>query len=141
MVVFSFNRFVIFWQEGVSQFFITVHQYDRIHIVRFPDFAEGVQFCGMMERYDIIVRHFLIFLIEGLDEVDIFRDRGDDDDVCSGQILFMESFAEEVRIKLQRLLDELLGERILFDKIIGLVPVLHDSVILVHLLEGAHSQI
>ena len=38
----------------------------------------------MMERHDIIVRHLLIFFVEGIDEVDIFRDRGDDDDIRSG---------------------------------------------------------
>jgi len=53
-----------------------------------------------MEGDDIIIRHFLIFLVESLDEVHVFRDRGDDDDVRSGKILFMEPFAKELRIEL-----------------------------------------
>lgn len=71
-------------QEGVSQFLVAVHQYYCIHIVRFPDLAERVQFLRMMERHDVVVRHFLVFFVEGLDEVDVFRDRGDDDDIRSG---------------------------------------------------------
>ena len=88
------------WQKGVSYFLVAVHQYYCIHIVRLPDLSEGIQFLGMMEGDDIIIRHFLIFLVESLDEVHVFRDRGDDDDVRSGKILFMESFAKELRIEL-----------------------------------------
>lgn len=53
----------------------------------------------------------------------------------------MEPFAEELRIELQRLLDQILRQRILFDEIIGLVPVLDDAVIFVHLLERRHSEV
>lgn len=49
-----------------------------------------------MEGDDIVVRHLLILFIEGLDEVGVFRDRGDYDDIGSGQVLFLESFAEEL---------------------------------------------
>ena len=95
----------------------------------------------MMERDHIVVRQFFIFVVEGLDEVDVFRDRGDDDDVRSGQSFFVESFAEKLRIELQRLFDELFGERILLDEIIGLVPILDYSVVFVHLFQCAHPEI
>lgn len=93
----------------------------------------------MMERYDVVVRHLLILFIEGLDEVDVFRDRGDDDDVGSGEVLFMEPFAEQLRIELQRLFDQPFRQWIGLDEIVGLVPVLDDAVIFVHLLERTHS--
>lgn len=95
----------------------------------------------MMERHDIIVGHFFILFVEGLDEVDVFRDRGDDDDIRSDKILFMKSFAEKLRIKLQRLFDEIFCKRILLDEIVGLIPILDDSVVFVHLFQCAHSQV
>ena len=88
----------------------------------------------MMERDDIIIRHFLILFVECLDEVDVFRDRGDDDDVRSGKILFVEPFAEQLWIELQRLLDQSFRQRIRLDEIVCLVPVLDDAIIFVHLL-------
>ena len=54
----------------------------------------------MMERNDEIVRQFFIFFVEYLDEVYVFRDRGNDDDISSDQIFLIESFTEELRIKL-----------------------------------------
>ena len=94
-----------------------------------------------MERHDIIVGHFFVLFVEGLDEVDVFRDRRNDDDIRSDKILFMKSFAEKLRIKLQRLFDEIFCKRILLDEIVGLIPILDDSVVFVHLFERAHSQV
>ena len=54
----------------------------------------------MMERYDIIIGGFLIFLVESLDEMHVFRDRRNDDHVRSGKIFFMKPFAEELRVEL-----------------------------------------
>lgn len=95
----------------------------------------------MMERDDIIVRHFFIFFVECLYEVDVFRDRGDDDDISSDKILFTESFAEHLRIELQGIFDQPFRQRIGLDEFIGLIPVLDDTVVLVHLLQCTHSQV
>ena len=95
----------------------------------------------MMERHDEIVRQFFIFFVEYFDEVYVFRDRRNDDDVGSDQIFFIESFTEELRIKLQRLFDQVSRKRIRLDEIVGLVPVLYDTVVFVHLLQCAHSQV
>ncbi len=53
----------------------------------------------------------------------------------------MESLAEKLRIELQRLFDQSFRQWIRLDEIIGFVPVLDDTVILVHLLQRTHSQI
>lgn len=94
-----------------------------------------------MEWYDVVVRHFFVLFIESFDEVNVFRDRGDDNDVRSGEIFFIESFAEKLWIELQCLFDEISGKRILFDEIIGLVPILNDTIIFVHLFQCSHPQV
>jgi len=95
----------------------------------------------MMEGDDIIVRQFFIFFVEYFDEVDVFRDRRDDDDISSGEVFFMKSFAEKLRIELQGIFDQPFRQRIGLDEIIGLVPVLDDTIIFVHLLQRTHSQV
>lgn len=95
----------------------------------------------MMKRQDKIVAYFFVFLVECFDEVDIFGDRRDNDDVRSDQIFFVKSFAEKLGIKLQSVGDKVSRKRIFFDEFVGLVPVLDDSVVFVHLLQCAHSQV
>ena len=93
----------------------------------------------MMKWDDIIVRHFFIFFVECLDKVYVFRDRRDDDDIRSDKIFFFKSFTKELRIKLQSLFYQVSSEGIRLDEIIGLISILDDTVIFVHLFQRAHS--
>ncbi len=94
-----------------------------------------------MKRYDIVVCHFFIFFVEGFDEVDVFRDRGNNYDISSDKMFFIESFAKELRIELQRFFDEISCKWILFDEIIGLIPILDDTIVFVHLFQCTHSEV
>ena len=48
----------------------------------------------MMERDDIIIRQFLILLIERVDKVHVFRYLRNDDDVSSDEVFLVQPFAE-----------------------------------------------
>lgn len=100
-----------------------------------------MQDVGMMEGHDIIIGRLLIFLVESLDEMYIFRDRRNNDHVRSGKIFFVEPFAEELRIKLQRLYNQAFRQGVWLYEIVGLVPILNDTVVFIHLLQCAHSQV
>lgn len=91
---------LIGWQKSIPYFFITIHQNNSIHIIGFSYLTKGIKHRRMMERDDIIICHFFIFFVEGLDEVNIFGDRGDDDDIRSDKFFFIKSFAEKFRIEL-----------------------------------------
>ncbi len=95
----------------------------------------------MMEGDDIVIGQLPILFIEGVDEMHVLGDRWDDDDVSSGKSFLIESFTEELGIESQGIFDQIPGEWIRFDEIIGLVPILDDTVVLVHLFQCTHAEI
>ena len=95
----------------------------------------------MMEGDDIIIRKFLIFSIEGVDEMDIFGNRRNDDDIIADKVLLLQSLAEELRIKFEGIGHESLSQWIRFDDIKFFVSILDDTVIFVHLFQGTESEV